>query len=279
RRSPQPPEAGRQPKPSLHAATSRCARSIRKAPRPPSPLRCSSTRRSLPRTAAWAWSTSSSAATAKRNRSTRGISTSPRTLPTESRSRAFSRGNTLRVSMNAYTFRIQQPEVRRVEVGLQLPAGWRAWNALPFEDGAFKAQDYDELADSPFECGAEGSHSVHAFVAQGVQHELVVWGRGDFDARRVVPDLVKIVDAEAAIFGGLPYSDRYLFILHLNDKARGGLEHRRSCALIVPRFSFVQKNAYEDFLLLVAHEFFHLWNVKRVRPSAFTPYDWTRENH
>jgi predicted metalloprotease with PDZ domain len=164
-------------------------------------------------------------------------------------------------------------------VRLQLPAGWRAWNALPYEDGAFKAQDYDELADSPFECGGEGSHSAHPFVAQGVQHELVVWGRGDFDARRVVPDLVKIVDAEAAIFGGLPYSDPYLFILHLNDKARGGLEHRRSCALIVPRFSFVQKSAYEDFLLLVAHEFFHLWNVKRVRPSAFTPYDWTRENH
>jgi predicted metalloprotease with PDZ domain len=164
-------------------------------------------------------------------------------------------------------------------VRLQLPAGWRAWTALPHADGVFKAQDYDELADSPFECGPEGAHSAHSFVAQGVQHELVVWGRGDFDARKVVPDLVKIVDAEAAIFGGLPYSDRYLFILHLNDKGRGGLEHRRSCALIVPRFSFAQKTAYEDFLLLVAHEFFHLWNVKRVRPAAFIPYDWTRENH
>ena len=151
--------------------------------------------------------------------------------------------------------------------------------SVPGAAEALSRKDYDELADSPFECGAEGLHSAHPFVAQGVQHELLVWGRGDFDARRVVPDLVKIVDAEAAIFGGLPYSDRYLFILHLNDKARGGLEHRRSCALIVPRFSFVQKNAYEDFLLLVAHEFFHLWNVKRVRPSAFTPYDWTRENH
>jgi predicted metalloprotease with PDZ domain len=164
-------------------------------------------------------------------------------------------------------------------VRLQLPAGWRAWVALPLEDGAYRAQDYDELADSPFECGAESAHSAHQFTAQGVPHELVVWGRGDFDARRVVPDLIKIIDAEAAIFGGLPYRDRYLFILHLNDKARGGLEHRRSCALIVPRFSFVQKSAYEDFLLLVAHEFFHLWNVKRLRPSAFTPYDWTRENH
>ncbi len=164
-------------------------------------------------------------------------------------------------------------------VRLQLPWSWRAWVALPFEDGAYVAQDYDELADSPFECGTEASHAVHTFTARGVRHELVVWGRGDFDGLRVVADLIKIIDAEAGIFGGLPYPDRYLFILHLNDKSRGGLEHRRSCALIVPRFSFVQKTPYEDFLLLVAHEFFHLWNVKRVRPSAFTPYDWTRENH
>jgi predicted metalloprotease with PDZ domain len=164
-------------------------------------------------------------------------------------------------------------------VRLEMPEGWRAWMALPLEAGAYRAQDYDELADSPIEAGTEGSHSSHTFTAQGVPHELVVWGRGDFDARRVVPDIVKIIDAEAAIFGGLPYQDRYLFILHLNDKGRGGLEHRRSCALLAPRFSFVQKSAYEDFLLLVAHEFFHLWNVKRLRPAAFTPYDWTRENH
>src|SRR5439155_698896 len=164
-------------------------------------------------------------------------------------------------------------------VRVQLPPEWRAWVALPFEDGAWKAQDYDELADSPFECGPLSSHSAHTFTAQGVEHELVVWGRGDFDALRVLPDLAKIVDGEAAVFGGLPYGERYLFILHLNDKGRGGLEHRRSCALVVPRFSFVQKAAYEDFLLLAAHEFFHLWNVKRLRPTAFTPYDWTRENH
>jgi predicted metalloprotease with PDZ domain len=164
-------------------------------------------------------------------------------------------------------------------VRVQAPPGWRTWAALPFEGGVYTAQDYDELADTPFESGPDSTHSAHTFTAQGVVHELVVWGRGDFDARRVVPDMAKIIDAEAAIFGGLPYRDRYLFILHLNDKGRGGLEHRRSCALLVPRFSFVQKSAYEDYLLLVAHEFFHLWNVKRVRPAAFTPYDWTRENH
>src|SRR6267142_1749597 len=135
-------------------------------------------------------------------------------------------------------------ESEACSVRMQLPPEWRAWVALPFEDGAWKAQDYDELADSPFECGPDSSHSAHTFTAQGVEHELVVWGRGDFDARRVLPDLAKIVDAEAAVFGGLPYGERYLF-----------------------------------FLLLVAHEFFHLWNVKRLRPAAFTPYDWTKENH
>jgi predicted metalloprotease with PDZ domain len=170
-------------------------------------------------------------------------------------------------------------EAEPCSVRLELPAGWRSWVALPIEGGAFRARDYDELADSPLELGAPGAHESHVFEAQGIPHELVVWGRGDFDAERAVPDMVKIIDALAAVFGGLPYRHKYLFILHLNDKGRGGLEHRQSCALIVPRFSFVQKSAYEDFLLLVAHEFFHLWNVKRLRPEAFTPYDWARENH
>jgi predicted metalloprotease with PDZ domain len=164
-------------------------------------------------------------------------------------------------------------------VRTEAPPDWRTWAALPQREGAFQAEDYDELADSPFEIGPLTSHSAHPFTVRGVPHELVVWGRGDFDARKVVPDVAKIGEALAAVFGGLPFQDRYLFIVHLNDKGRGGLEHRRSAALLVPRFAFVQKSAYEDFLLLVAHEYFHLWNVKRLRPAAFTPYDWTRENH
>src|SRR5205823_3410146 len=158
------------------------------------------------------------------------------------------------------TWRIRTDGVRRVRVSYRL--------------GCFELTvrtNYDELADSPFEMGPESSHAVQSFTAQGVPHQLVVWGRGDFDARRAVPDMAKIVDALAGIFRGLPFRDRYLFILHLNDKGRGGLEHRRSCALLVPRFAFVQKAAYEDFLQLVAHEYFHLWNVKRIRPQAFTP--------
>jgi len=164
-------------------------------------------------------------------------------------------------------------------VRTEAPPEWRTWVALPQRDGAWHAEDYDELADSPFEMGPLTSHSAHTFTVQGVPHELVVWGRGDFEGRRVVPDVARIGEALAAVFGELPFKDRYLLLLYLNDKGRGGLEHRRSAALLVPRFAFVQKTAYEDFLLLVAHEYFHLWNVKRVRPAAFTPYDWTRENY
>ncbi|GAC1593432.1 MAG: PDZ domain-containing protein [Myxococcales bacterium] len=170
-------------------------------------------------------------------------------------------------------------EAEACEVRVDLPSDWKVWVALRQQGGSYLAADYDELADSPFEMGPLSSHTVHPFTAQGVPHELVVWGRGDFDANKALPDIQKIIAAEAALFGGLPYADRYLFILHLNDKNRGGLEHRRSCALVATRFSFAQRPGYEDFLLLVAHEFFHLWNVKRLRPAAFTPYDWSRENH
>jgi predicted metalloprotease with PDZ domain len=164
-------------------------------------------------------------------------------------------------------------------VRLEMRAGWRAYTALPERDGAHRAHDYDELADSPFELGPDSSHSTHEFQAAGAPHQLVVWGRGDLDAQKAVADIARVVEAEAALFGGLPYREKYVFILLLSEKGRGGLEHRHSCALLAPRFSFSARDGYEDFLELVAHEFFHLWNVKRLRPAVFTPYDWTRENH
>src|SRR5947209_8799465 len=83
-------------------------------------------------------------------------------------------------------------ETEACTVRTELPPGWQTWVALPEKGGAFHASDYDELADSPFEMGPSSSHSVHTFTAQGVQHQLVVWGRGDFDERRAVPDMAKI---------------------------------------------------------------------------------------
>jgi predicted metalloprotease with PDZ domain len=155
------------------------------------------------------------------------------------------------------------------------PEGWQVSTALAGGPTQFTARDYDELADSPVEIGR---HRLLPFEAGGKPHQLAVWGRGHLDEAALVEDVRRIVDVFARLFGGLPY-DRYLFILHLADKRRGGLEHARSTTLSAARTGFFPREAYEESLGLVAHEFFHLWNVKRLRPAAFVPYDYAREQY
>jgi len=163
----------------------------------------------------------------------------------------------------------------RHEVELVLPAGWHASTALDGGPSVFGARDYDELADSPFELG---THRLARFEALGKVHELAVWGRGNVELDRLVADAKRIVEAAGALMGGLPY-ERYLFIVQLVDRRRGGLEHERSTALQVARMGFHPARAYEETLGLLAHEFFHLWNVKRLRPAAFRPFDYGREQY
>jgi predicted metalloprotease with PDZ domain len=155
------------------------------------------------------------------------------------------------------------------------PEGWQVSTALTGGPTQFTARDYDELADSPVEIG---HHRLLRFEAGGKPHELAVWGRAHLDEAALVEDARRIVEVFARLFGGLPY-DRYLFILHLADKRRGGLEHARSTTLNVGRTGFFPREAYEESLGLVAHEFFHLWNVKRLRPAALVPYDYEREQY
>jgi predicted metalloprotease with PDZ domain len=80
------------------------------------------------------------------------------------------------------------------------------------------------------------------------------------------------------MFGGLPY-DNYIFLLHLSPSGGGGLEHKHCCSLLYPRFSFQGNGKHHRFMQLVAHEFFHLWNVKRIRPIALEKFDYERENY
>jgi predicted metalloprotease with PDZ domain len=155
------------------------------------------------------------------------------------------------------------------------PEGWEVSTALAGGPRRFQARDYDELADSPLEIGR---HRVLRFQAAGKAHELALWGRGHLDEARLTEDVQRIVETFARLFGGLPY-ERYLFIVHLADTRRGGLEHARSTTLAVARTGFFPREAYEETLALVAHEFFHLWNVKRLRPAALTPYDYAREQY
>ncbi|MGA1603264.1 MAG: M61 family metallopeptidase [Prochlorothrix sp.] len=139
----------------------------------------------------------------------------------------------------------------------------------------FLAPDYDTLVDSPFEVGEQ---RVIPFEALGKDHEWVIWGSGPVDTQRLVADTQKIIETEAAIFGGVPY-DRYLFLLHLSASGFGGLEHKNSCSLNYPRLGLRSRESYGRFLRLVAHEFFHLWNVKRIRPKALEIFDYDQENY
>lgn len=153
--------------------------------------------------------------------------------------------------------------------------GWRVSIALPQdEEGRYHARSYDELADSPAEIG---THRLFRFEVQGRPHEIALFGHGNEEPDRLVADIQRIVETVAAFFkNDIPY-ERYLFIIHLGDGLRGGLEHRNATTIAVDRWAFQDEARYADVLRLVAHEFFHTWHVKRIRPHNFDPFDYSRE--
>ncbi len=155
---------------------------------------------------------------------------------------------------------------------------WSVTTSLPQvadRDLTFQAENYDLLVDSPFEVGC---HELYSFDVQGKAHELAIWGQGNVEPKRLVQDIQKTIEIESELFGGLPYQ-RYVFLLHLSSQGFGGLEHKYSCSLNYPRFNFRQREKYYRFMSLVAHEFFHLWNVKRIRPKALEVFDYDAENY
>ena len=155
---------------------------------------------------------------------------------------------------------------------------WQISTTLtPVDDrpNTFSAPDFDTLVDTPVEVGI---HQVYNFEVLGKPHQYVVWGNGNFKAKKLIEDTKKIIEVEAKIFDGLPY-DKYLFLLHLSGSGFGGLEHKDCCTLNYPRLGFRDREKYQRFLQLVAHEFFHLWNVKRIRPKALEIFDYERESY
>jgi predicted metalloprotease with PDZ domain len=155
------------------------------------------------------------------------------------------------------------------------PAGWKITTPLKQAGELFQATDYDELCDSPVHCSPDDR--TVSFQAAGVPHALTVWGHGNEDLPALATELSQIAEQAAKLFGGLPY-DRYLFLTLLTDRGRGGLEHRNCSTLLYPRSAFKPDKARQDFLVLAAHELFHAWNVKRLRPLALTPYRYREEN-
>ena len=171
-------------------------------------------------------------------------------------------------------------------------AGWRVATALPrlkarrYGFGSYVAADYDELIDHPVECG---DFALATFTAHGVPHDVVITGRvPNLDLQRLCADLQKICEAQIALFE--PRSRqapmaRYVFMTLAVGDGYGGLEHRASTALICARADLPVKgqpqssDGYRTYLGLCSHEYFHTWNVKRIKPAAFAPYRLDAETY
>ncbi|WP_158825649.1 M61 family metallopeptidase [Mucilaginibacter lacusdianchii] len=137
------------------------------------------------------------------------------------------------------------------------------------------APNYDILFDSPIEVG---NQDIFGFDAAGVKYEVAMYGGGNYDKDRLKKDMTKIIEEETAIFGENP-NKRYVFIVHNYQRGGGGLEHLSSTVLGASRDGYATESGYLGFLSLVAHEHFHLWNVKRLRPIALGPFDYDNENY
>jgi predicted metalloprotease with PDZ domain len=170
---------------------------------------------------------------------------------------------------------VEQP----LKLKINAPNSWRVTTPLalnPDADGYFSAPNYDVLVDSPAEIG---THNVIEFDVLGKRHRIAIWGEANYDAETLKRDFTKIIEQGAAIFGGsLPY-EHYTFIIHLQPGIGGGLEHLNSTTCQSSPNVFKAAARYQQFLGLISHEYFHLWNVKRIRPKALGPFDYQAENY
>ena len=165
------------------------------------------------------------------------------------------------------------------EVRVELPAAWQgSATALPPIAGqahAYRAEDFDTLVDSPI---VLGNPVVRSFEVDGTPHHLVLEGDPSlFDADRAAADIRKLVEAGKAAMGPLVYPHYYF--LNMVVETGGGLEHKNSFLTMSSRFVTRTRQPYVNWLSLVAHEYFHNWNIKRLRPVELGPFDYETENY
>lgn len=180
----------------------------------------------------------------------------------------------------AATFLTQAGDGRRPhDVRLELPAAWKVVvSALPAspsgEPASFRAADFDQLVDSPIYAG---NAPVYSFEVGGRPHLLVNEGEAGapWDGPRSARDTERVVEAQRAFWGGLPYR-RYVFF-NLIAEGSGGLEHGESSVLITSRWRARNQEGWLEWLGLVSHELFHAWNVKRLRPAELDCFDYEQE--
>ena len=184
---------------------------------------------------------------------------------------------------------VQGRENLQQNVTLAQPQGcndWKVATTLPKREGdnyifgEYYAPDYDALIDHPVEMG---TFKMLHFEAEGVPHEVALTGKCEVNAERLCADLQTICAYQIRLFGTEAPMKRYLFQVMVVGKGYGGLEHRASTSLLCSRTDLPQsllhqrKGKYLQFLGLCSHEYFHTWNVKRIKPEAYLPYDLSKE--
>lgn len=158
---------------------------------------------------------------------------------------------------------------------------YTSWNKISTglqkaaQENTFFAPNFDILFDSPIEIGNQDTWS---FDIDGIQHECAMVGLADYNKNQLTDDITKIVREENKIWGSNP-NDYYLIVTHNYQNGSGGLEHLNSTILAASRYGYSQSSSYKNYLSLVAHEYFHLWHVKRLRPKALGPFDYENENY
>ena len=184
------------------------------------------------------------------------------------------------LAMAAVALEVEGERWQPYQLSCSLPAGWQPFIPLPQDSqGHWQARDFDQLLDTPLELGP---HRCHGFSVAGVPHRWVTWGgqagADDWLLRRfpsLLEDVARVCEACCRLMGvGQPAADSYLFVLHLLADGYGGLEHDASTVLVYGRRNFDKPNGYRKFLQLVAHEYLHQWNVRRLKPRELAPIDY-----
>jgi predicted metalloprotease with PDZ domain len=167
--------------------------------------------------------------------------------------------------------------INKGQLKLEFPAAWHRVSTTlkrvsPY---TYEYENYDDLADSPIEIG---NHDELTFDVAGVPHKVALVGENNCPKEKFTKDLKTICEGMLQIVGTHPCKE-YLFIIHHVEEGGGGLEHANSNVVQFQRYNYSNEQRYKSFLSLCAHEYFHLWNVKRIRPAALGPFNYNQENY
>lgn len=168
-------------------------------------------------------------------------------------------------------------ELEPVRLRISKPASWRIATALQRDGDELISENYHEFVDGPILISPD--FLLLDFDVQGVRHEIAIQGEFQADTSAFVDNLKKIVIAQTELMDDMPL-DRYLFMFHLLQRPFGhGVEHKFSTSIVLGPADFLDKRFYRRLLSVSSHEYFHIWNVERIRPAALMLPDYSRENY